>query len=301
MGSDYISPGYHFDDITNRFLDDFPVHCHFRNGMIGQSKLHAHRGYELYFCLEGHGKLLVADRVYSLHPGTFAIIKPYVLHWPSVIGTKPLHRVVLSIDERYMQTSFNNSPGISNCVRTLLTEPRPFWHLSAVKMDTIRELLLRLARELADKPIFYEAAIHHLLTEMFVILAREQHCPQDTDKSENAAFDLAERILQYLAVHYTDSIEVSRLHERFNVSRSHMYDHFKQATGHSLNRYLTLYRINQAKRLLMDTPLSVTEIASNVGFGDLSHFFHTFKAETGQTPSAFRKQAGHEVERYRLL
>jgi AraC-like DNA-binding protein len=72
-----------------------------------------------------------------------------------------------------------------------------------------------------------------------------------------------------------------------------MYDHFKQATGHSLNRYLTIYRINQAKRLLMDTPLSVTEIASAVGFGDLSHFFHTFKSETGLTPSSFRKQAGN--------
>jgi AraC-like DNA-binding protein len=43
----------------------------------------------------------------------------------------------------------------------------------------------------------------------------------------------------------------------------------------------------------MDTPLSVTEIASAVGFGDLSHFFHTFKSETGLTPSSFRKQAGN--------
>ncbi|OPA75113.1 hypothetical protein BVG16_21110 [Paenibacillus selenitireducens] len=290
MGSRDISFDYQLDDTTNQFLDKFPVHCHFRDDMIGQSKMHAHRGYELYFCMEGHGKLLVADRMYSLLPGAFAIIKPYVLHWPSVVGTKSIHRVVLSLDEHYVQKSFDNLFGIGSCVRTLLAEPQPYWRLSAGKMATIRELLVQLARELADKPDFYEAAMHHLLTKLFVTLAREQYCPPDTNNNENGAFHLAERILQYLTAHYADSIEVSCLHERFNVSRSHMYDHFKQATGHSLNRYLTIYRINQAKRLLMDTSLSVTEIASAVGFGDLSHFFHTFKIETGLTPNAFRKQ-----------
>ncbi|MGM1047263.1 MAG: helix-turn-helix domain-containing protein [Bacillota bacterium] len=293
MGSRYISSGYQLDNATNRLLDVFPVHCHFRDGVIGQSQMHAHRGYEIYFCLEGHGKLLVADHVYSLLPGALAIIKPHVFHRPSVIGTKPLHRVVLSLDEHYVQTSFDNSPGISTCLHTLLAEPQPYWRLATAKMDSIRDLLLRLTRELADQQDFYIAAMHHLLAELFVILAREQYCPPDTDTSENAAFHLAERILRYLTAHYAESIEVSCLHEQFNVSRSHMYDQFKQATGHSLNRFLTIYRINQAKRLLMDTPLSVTEIASAVGFGDLSHFFHTFKSETGLTPSAFRKQTGN--------
>jgi len=292
MDSRYISSDYHVDDITNQFLDDFPVHCHFREGIIGQYKIHAHRGYEFYFCLEGEGKLLVADRMYSLHSGTLAIIKPYVLHLPSEVGTKPLRRVILSLDERYMQ-NFDNLPGMDHCIRRLLSEPQPFWHLSTETMTSIRKLLQQLSRETADKPDYYEAAMHHLLAELFVMLAREPNDPIESDNHEKETFHLAERIMRYLTAHYADAIEVSRLHERFNVSRSHMYDHFKQATGHSLNRYLTVYRINQAKRLLMDTSLSVTEIASDVGFGDLSHFFHTFKSETGLTPSVFRKQTGN--------
>jgi AraC-like DNA-binding protein len=292
MGSRYISSSYQLDLATNRFLDDFPVHCHFRDGLIGQRQMHAHRGYEFYFCLDGQGKLLLDDHMVSLVPGTIAIIKPHELHLPSVIGTKPLHRVVLSVDEHYVQTSFNTSPGISHCVHTLFTESKPYWLVAAARMDMIRNLLLRLTRELAEQRDYYQAAMHHLLAELFVILTREQCCPPDPDHAENASFHLAERILRYLTTHYAESIEVSRLHERFNVSRSHMYDHFKQATGHSLNRYLTLYRIHQAKRLLLDTQLSVTEIASAVGYGDLSHFFHTFKSETGLTPNTFRKQTG---------
>ncbi|WP_193726862.1 AraC family transcriptional regulator [Paenibacillus guangzhouensis] len=292
MHSSSISLNYQVDDITNRYLDNFPVLCFFRDGIIGQHKIHAHRGYEFYYCLEGEGKLLVADRMYALVPGTLAIINPYVLHLPSVIGTKPLHRVILSLDERYMQ-AFNNSPGMDLCMRRLLSEPQPFWRLSTETMAIIRNLLQRLVRVMTDKPVYYEASMHHLLAELFVTLAREPFDPMESDNQVNETSHLAERIMRYLTAHYADTIEVSRLHERFNVSRSHMYDHFKQATGHSLNRYLTIYRINQAKRLLIDTPLSVTEIASAVGYGDLSHFFHTFKSETGITPNVFRKQTGN--------
>ncbi|QJD81734.1 AraC family transcriptional regulator [Cohnella herbarum] len=221
-------------------------------------------------------------------------MKPHVLHWPRVIGTKPLHRIVLSLDERYVLTSFDKTPGIGDCARALLLNPQAtsyYWLLSAAKMEEIGDILFRLTREVTERAVYYEAAMFHLLAELFVTLARE-HQPglPDADEPDNLTFHLAERVLRYLAAHYAESIEVSRLHERFNVSRTHMYDHFKQSTGHSLNRYLTLYRINQAKRLLMDTPISVTEIASSVGFGDLSHFFHTFKSETGLTPNEFRKQ-----------
>lgn len=296
MSSLDISSTYQLDTVTNRLLDDFPVHCHYREGAIGQNQMHAHRGYELYYCVDGHGMLLVGDRVYSLMPGAFAIMKPHVLHWPRVIGTNPLHRIVLSLDERYVLASFDQTPGIGDCVQALLADPQAsssYWLLSTAKREEIGDILFRLTREVTEKTVYYEAAMFHLLAELFVTLAREhQSSPQNTDESDNLTFHLAERVLRFLAAHYAESIEVSRLHERFNVSRTYMYDHFKQSTGHSLNRYLTLYRINQAKRLLMDTPISVTEIASSVGFGDLSHFFHTFKSETGLTPNAFRKQTG---------
>ncbi|QJD81735.1 hypothetical protein [Cohnella herbarum] len=63
MSTRDISSSYRLDTATNRFLDDFPVHCHYREGAMRQNQMHAHRGYELYYCVEGHGMLLVGDRV----------------------------------------------------------------------------------------------------------------------------------------------------------------------------------------------------------------------------------------------
>ncbi|MFD0693226.1 helix-turn-helix domain-containing protein [Paenibacillus sp. GCM10027628] len=287
---------YDLDTVTNKFLDDFPIHCHYRTGAIGQSQMHSHRGYEFYLCMEGQGKLLVGDRIFALEPGAFTIMKPYVLHWPRVEGLRPLHRFVLSIDERYLFSWLEGLPAIADCVRCLLLDSDSsslHWQLSGEKLPSVNTLLVQLTKEIAEKPIYYEAAMFQHLAGLFVSLAREQQMNIVKCETNTTPSQLAERILHYLAEHYAERIEVSRLHEQFNVSRSHMYDHFKQWTGHSLNRYLTLYRIDQAKRLLIDTQLSVTEIAAATGFNDLSHFFHTFKSELGLTPKMFRKQHIH--------
>lgn len=281
------------DSVTNQFLNDFPIHCHFRTGVIGQAHMHSHRGYEFYFCTEGQGKLLVGDRVYALEPGTFTIIKPNVLHWPRVGGTKPLHRFVLSIDERYIHKWLEGLPAIADSIRSLLMESDAaslHWNLSVENITFVNAMLLQISTEISQKQVYHEAAVLHLLAGLSILLTRKQQSTLDSYETNIAPLHLAERILQYLTEHYTETIEVSRLHEKFNISRSHMYYHFKQWTGLSLNRYLTLYRIDQAKRLLVDTQFSVTEIASAVGFNDLSHFFHTFKSEIGLTPNLFRKQ-----------
>ncbi|NOV04015.1 AraC family transcriptional regulator [Paenibacillus planticolens] len=281
------------DTVTNQFLDEFPIHCQFRTGAIGQSQMHSHRGYELYFCTEGQGKLLVGDRVYALEPGTFTIIKPFVLHWPRVSGTKPLHRFVLSIHERFVQSWFERLPVSDGGVRSFLLESDSsslHKKVSAEQITFFHSMLAQISQEAAGRQIHYEAAALHLLAGLLIVLDREEEPAMDHTKTNLTPLHLAERILHYLSEHYADRIESSRLHEHFNVSRSHMYDHFKQWTGLSINRYLILYRIDQAKRLLMDSPLSVTEIAYTVGFNDLSHFFHTFKSEEGITPNLFRKK-----------
>jgi len=54
-------------------------------------------------------------------------------------------------------------------------------------------------------------------------------------------------------------------------------------------KYLQRYRIHQAKKLLKESGLSVTEIALKVGFSDSGYFSRVFHRETGLSPEAFRR------------
>jgi AraC-like DNA-binding protein len=60
-------------------------------------------------------------------------------------------------------------------------------------------------------------------------------------------------------------------------------------TGSSLHQYLLNYRISMAIELIESTYGSITDIAYQVGFKDISHFSKYFKKKTGRAPSEFRR------------
>lgn len=64
---------------------------------------------------------------------------------------------------------------------------------------------------------------------------------------------------------------------------------FKQYTGCNFVNYLKDLRINEAKRLLIDTDLRVNEVSQKVGYDNEKHFMKIFKNTCGVSPSEYRK------------
>ncbi len=73
-----------------------------------------------------------------------------------------------------------------------------------------------------------------------------------------------------------------------HMSYSYFSKMFKQVMGKSFSHFLIDARIDEAKRLLLTTDISISEISSNVGFSSLSHFIYTFRKNTDTTPSNYR-------------
>lgn len=67
---------------------------------------------------------------------------------------------------------------------------------------------------------------------------------------------------------------------------------FKKETGEGFAKYLARVRMDEARAMLRETAQPVAEICRSVGYGDLKHFTHSFKAETGLTPGEYRKLYG---------
>ncbi|HKJ44745.1 MAG TPA: helix-turn-helix domain-containing protein [Balneolales bacterium] len=64
---------------------------------------------------------------------------------------------------------------------------------------------------------------------------------------------------------------------------------FKKATGINFVDYLSRVRIEQAKRMLLNPHLNVSEIAYEVGFQSITHFNRVFRKLTGESPSDYRR------------
>jgi len=93
---------------------------------------------------------------------------------------------------------------------------------------------------------------------------------------------------------------VRRLAQVSGVSEAHFARSFKDAFGVPPHRYLLTRRIEQAKTLLRDTDLSITEIAFQTGWNSLGTFGRTFRDVTGESPGELRareKAASHQLDR----
>ena len=73
-----------------------------------------------------------------------------------------------------------------------------------------------------------------------------------------------------------------------SLSLSQFNKRFRAYTGTSPARYVILQRIDRAKKLLAETPMTLQQIADALGYSDIYYFHRQFRAETGQTPGSLR-------------
>ncbi len=89
---------------------------------------------------------------------------------------------------------------------------------------------------------------------------------------------------------YFRKLKVKDIAEVAAISESHFAHVFKRETGHSPADYVSMIRIDKAKKLLRTGELSVSEIAGSTGFSSASHFSTAFAKATGTAPAEFRER-----------
>lgn len=89
--------------------------------------------------------------------------------------------------------------------------------------------------------------------------------------------------------HLDGRIGLEALATECRLSRSHFARAFKISTGLSPLRWMSAQRIERAKNLLLNTDLSLDQIAGACGFADASHLARSFLQATGLPPGAWRR------------
>ena len=103
--------------------------------------------------------------------------------------------------------------------------------------------------------------------------------------------DKISHAVEFMEKHYMQDISVAQLAERLDMTPNYFSKLFHEGTGQTFSAYLSMLRINQAKRILstrLDIP--VKDIALMVGYFSSRHFSKVFKNLTGVSPSEFREQ-----------
>ena len=153
--------------------------------------------------------------------------------------------------------------------------------------EYMQEAIRNSAADYLLKPVNPEELRTLLRRLEATLLAREQ---QVVSRRESDVASLVESVRLYLQENYGSPVDFSALAESLGFSAPYLSKLFHEQTGSSPSKYLTDLRMRQAKKLLLDTSLTVREIAARVGYPDPFHFSRSFKNTVGTSPAQFREE-----------
>lgn len=136
------------------------------------------------------------------------------------------------------------------------------------------------------KDLTTEAVVSNLINTMLTELIVE------TSTNNAGTFLIPEyvkSIARDIDKNFRSDFSLSDFEEKYHLSKYHIAKQFKKYIGTSVNEYLITTRISYAKDLLKYSELSVSEIAFESGFHNVTHFINLFKARENSTPHAYRK------------
>lgn len=110
-----------------------------------------------------------------------------------------------------------------------------------------------------------------------------------TSMRENYENELFQAIVDYLHQHVEEQNQVNDLVDHFALSRSTLQMLFKKYANTSPKAYINQLRLQRSKVLIRESKMSLSEIASELGYGSIQYFSRAFSREFGMSPSSYAK------------
>lgn len=250
--------------------------------------------YRLFAVCSGRCEIEIADKSIKLLPDSVVIIPPctgyrmkYDVQSPSVLYD-------INFTLRYLPGRAM-APDNAGTFHAEAVPEQPDHHLfmpytvihgsEGICRNTAE--LLRLYEEQND---FYEercsAALKGILIDCL--------CAVKKNYIKN---DLAVKIARFLEEHCRETMDAKAIGTVFGYHPFYLNRVFRERYGTTMHRYQTVCRIRRASSMLVNTRLTIREIADSLGFSPGPYFSEVFRAVTGMTPTQYRRlSASYSVQ-----
>ena len=110
-------------------------------------------------------------------------------------------------------------------------------------------------------------------------------------QTDAPSYPIVVKICDYIVENFRNDIHSSDIASFVDMHPKYAMTVFKQSTGMSLLEYLTLLRMSYAQALLLDSSITILDVAMESGFGTVGAFSQAFKKLMASSPSEYRRDA----------
>lgn len=236
------------------------------------SRLHWHGFVELEFFIEGTGMHQHGDTTHPIENGDIWIMSTYDSHQ-------------LTLDEGMKSVNIALDPEILHedlLEQLALTHPLHCNLNDAETQDFLSKVEILCYEQEHREPLSRIKAVS-IINEMLVDIVRKSS--PDTSLISNR---IVHHMVDYIQANYKTNISLVELAQVFSLTPNYCGYLFKKIMGITYNDYLNILRLKNACKSLLNSSMSIKEIAADSGFHSLEYFYTTFKKFYGITPAKYR-------------
>lgn len=235
-----------------------------------------HDSFLFLFCILGTGIVSSNNLTLSLSPGSAVLLD---CHAPHSYHTK---------DEAWEFLWIHFNGAMAKTYYDLVNDDNPRV-MDFTGNEEFLQLFSSLSENLSDKDV--SGSLHHSL-QIERLLMEAAACRNNSGAGAGTDWldGTIKKAVEMLRENYSSSVSLDDLCKELHISKYHFVRSFKKVMGIPPYAFLVNYRITQAKRLLVQSPLTIEEIAERTGFKDSAGFIASFKSHVGETPLHYRKE-----------
>ena len=229
------------------------------------------KGYHLIATTEGQGDFTYRGKTYRLKKGDTILFDCTEFHEYHTVGGV-WNYYYIRMDGASAQAYADHING-----------PDLFVYGSGIdRISGICEKCIDLCISADDNSLF---EISNLLSELLTEIAMGRN-----RKISSKFTDPVSRAKDYIDAHFRENISLEALAEKVHTSKYHLCRQFREQTGVPPHSYISSARMSEARRLLITTKKTVSEIGETVGYGNANIFIRNFNKSEGCSPLTFRNR-----------
>ncbi len=238
------------------------------------------------FLIQGPARLMHDFRDYNVTGITLFFLSPGQVH--TIYPRSPsMHGTVASFTQAFFDQA---SPPPSMLVELpffFSPAPTPWFTVKPGESARILRLFTDLQQEYDAGRRGVMEVLRATLRILFIESSRLEAVGHPVQEPSRAALIVRQFHLA-LEHHFREWQALEPYAKQLGVTVNHLNDVIHEETGHSAGELIRHRRLLDAKRLLLHSDLSVSEIGYQIGFHDPSYFSRFFRRYAGETPAAFR-------------
>jgi AraC family transcriptional activator of pobA len=248
---------------------------------------HRHTFYEILYVTGGQGTHVVDFEPYRLKTPSFYFISPGQVHFWRIQA--PLGGCILMFIEDFLVYPSSSLNKMAEIAFFHAVGEAPELRLTPEQAKEIDVLMTSIKQEFQSEAISRASVLRAYLHILVVQLQRLFMSKKQKKNSINESV-LVRKFKRLVADQFATERSIEAYAEHIGVSVSHLTHILKSMTGYSPGALIRNEIAMEAKRLLVHTELTISEVGYRLNFEDPSYFGRFFKRETGMMPSLFRQQ-----------